>query len=273
MKKLLLIFGLLQVFIAPAQNLSVMTYNIRLDWGMDENRWDNRKELMVNQLKFVEPDILGIQEGLPHQVAYLDSALADYSYIGVGREDGQQKGEFSAIYYKKSLKLLQGSTFWLSTTPEKPSVGWDAALPRVCTYGLFQSTDKRKFWVFNTHFDHMGVQARVESMKLILSQIKTLNKEKLPVILMGDLNVTPEEAPIAEMKKVLRDSREIAKIIHGPDATFNNFAFTQTPQNRIDYIAVDDQVEVKKYAVLTDSFEQRYISDHFPVYCLLVFKK
>lgn len=257
-----------------AQNLSVMTYNIRLDWGTDENRWDNRKELMVNQLKFYEPDVLGIQEGLPNQVDYLDAELQDYQYVGVGREDGKRKGEFSAIYYKTSIELLQGNTFWLSPTPEKPSVGWDAALPRVCTYGLFRLSNGTKIWVFNTHFDHIGKEARVESMKLILSKIQELNKDNdnLPVVLMGDLNVTPDEQPIQEMKKVLRDSREIAATIHGPDATFNSFDFAQTPQNRIDYIAVDDQVKVMKYAVLTDSFERRYISDHFPVYCTLAIK-
>jgi len=268
MKKLIILFTFLLTFTLHAQDLSVMTYNIRLDWGTDENRWDNRKELMVNQLKFYEPDFLGIQEGLPHQVKFLDSALADYNYIGVGREDGKAKGEFSAICYKKQFKLLEGSTFWLSPTPEKPSVGWDAALPRICTYGLFEGNGKQ-FWVFNTHFDHKGENARVESMKLILSKIKELNKKGLPVILMGDLNVTPDEQPIQEMKKVLKDSREIADKVHGPDATFNGFEFDETPENRIDYIAVDDQVKVMKYAVLTDSFEQRYISDHFAVFCVV----
>lgn len=258
-------------FVSQSQDVSVMTYNIRLDWGTDENRWENRKELMVNQLKFYEPDILGIQEGLPHQVKYLDSALAEYTYVGVGREDGKQKGEYSAIYFKKVIKMLKSGTFWLSNTPEIVSVGWDAALPRICTYALFKA-DKKKFWVFNTHFDHVGGEARVESMKLILNQISLLNTQNLPVVLMGDLNVTPDDEPIREMKKDLKDTRDIAEIVYGPDATFNSFAFAQTPQRRIDYIAVDDQVKVMKYAVLTDSYDQRYISDHFPVYCTISFE-
>ncbi|REE00558.1 endonuclease/exonuclease/phosphatase family protein [Marinoscillum furvescens] len=251
-----------------AQNLKVMTYNIRLDYSADgKNEWSDRKEKLLSQVQFFEPDIMGIQEGLPHQVAYLDTGLSQYKYIGVGRDDGKSKGEFSAIYYKSSLELLQSGTFWLSPTPEKPSKGWDAALPRICTYGLFETSSGHAYWVFNTHFDHRGEQARVESMKVILSKIEELNTENFPVIVMGDLNVTPDEAPILEMKQQLSDTRDIAKVVYGPDATFNAFQFDETPTRRIDYIAVSNQIIVEKYAVLTGSFEQKYISDHFPVYC------
>jgi len=258
-----------------SQDLSVMTYNIRLDHAGDGvNRWDMRKANMVAQLGFYEPDIFGIQEGLPHQVKYLDSALADYAYVGVGRDDGAEKGEFSAIYYQaEQFNLLQSGTFWLSTTPEKPSVGWDAALPRVCTYGLFEKkSDGQKFWVFNTHFDHIGVDARVNSMKLILDQMERFNEQKLPAVLMGDLNVEPTEGPILEMTSKLADTRAVAKLTFGPDATFNGFKFEETPQKRIDYIAINEQFDALKYAVLTDSNDQKYISDHFAVYCELAFK-
>lgn len=254
-----------------AQDLAVMTYNIRLDHaGDNENNWHHRKDELVKQVLFYEPDIFGIQEGLPQQVDYLDENLEGYSYIGVGRDDGKRQGEFSAVYYSANFKLLDGGTFWLSPTPEVPSKGWDAALPRVCTYGLFErKADGAKFWFFNTHFDHVGEVARVESMKVILKMITEKNKENLPVVFTGDLNVQPHEAPIIEMKKQLSDTREIANLAFGPDATFNGFNFSQTPQRRIDYIAVSDGVEVKKYAVLTDSFDQKYLSDHFPVYCEL----
>lgn len=258
-----------------SQDLSVMTYNIRLDHAGDGvNRWDMRKANMVAQLGFYEPDIFGIQEGLPHQVKYLDSALADYAYVGVGRDDGAEKGEFSAIYYQaEQFNLLQSGTFWLSTTPEKPSVGWDAALPRVCTYGLFEKkSDGQKFWVFNTHFDHIGVEARVNSMKLILDQMERFNEQKLPAVLMGDLNVEPTEGPILEMTRKLDDTRAVAKLTFGPDATFNGFKFEETPQKRIDYMAINERFDVLKYAVLTDSNDQKYISDHFAVYCELAFK-
>lgn len=261
--------------VVSGQELSVMTYNIRLDYSGDkENQWTNRKEKMISQLKFYEPDIFGIQEGLLNQVEYLDENLPDYTYIGVGRDDGKKKGEFSAIYYKSDIfNLLESGTFWLSATPGEPSVGWDAALPRICTYGLFErKSDGQKFWMFNTHFDHVGVEARVNAMKLILKRIQAFNKENYPVVLSGDLNVTPDEGAIQEMKKVLQDTRDAADVVFGPDATFNAFKFQEPPTHRIDYIAVNEHLKVLKYAVLTDSYAQKYISDHFPVFCVLSFK-
>lgn len=253
-----------------------MSYNIRYATVNDgENQWENRKEQLINQLRFYEPDLLGLQEALPEQIDYLDQELPAYDYLGVGRDDGDRKGEFSAIFYKtRDLQLLKDSTFWLSPTPQKPSTGWDAAYPRVCTYGKFQrKSDGQQFLLFNTHFDHMGEKARVESMKLILTQIKKLNTENLPVILTGDLNVQPHESPIREMKTVLKDAREVAQVTFGPDATFNAFKFHETPQRRIDYIAVSPEIEVLKYAVLTDSYDQKYISDHFPVFVSMILAK
>ena len=273
MKRLsFLLFLIIVTISSMAQDLKVMTYNIRLDHaGDNENNWHYRKDKLVRQIQFYGPDVFGIQEALPQQMDYLDSALADYAYIGVGRDAGMRAGEFSAIFYKKEVvDLIEGSTFWLSPTSNQVSKGWDAALPRICTYGLFErKSDGQRFWFFNTHFDHVGKQARVESMKLILTQIKEKNHQNLPVVLTGYLNVTPDEEPITEMKKVLKDSREAANLAFGPDATFNGFNFTQAPQRRIDYIAVSEGIKVNKYAVLTDSFDQKYISDHFPVFCVL----
>lgn len=269
----IILFSLL--FSVNAQNLSVMTYNIRLDYSGDgKNQWADRKEQMVNQLRFYEPDIFGIQEGLPDQVSFLDQNLSAYHYTGVGRDDGKNKGEFSAIYFRfEAFTLLKNGTFWLSPTPDTPSVGWDAALPRICTFGLFEErASKKVFWVFNTHFDHVGKEARVNAMKLILDKIEEYNVDNLPVILMGDLNVEPDDQPILEMKKELQDARDIADVVFGPDATFNGFNFEQSPTRRIDYISVNDQFSLMKYAVLTDSFSQHYISDHFPVFCSLSFK-
>ncbi|MEX0719092.1 MAG: endonuclease/exonuclease/phosphatase family protein [Balneolaceae bacterium] len=274
----LLIFGLflcLLPFYSVSQHLSVMTYNIRYDSPDDgDNVWEIRKDKMINQLNFYEPDLFGIQEGMANQVDFLDENLAAYSYFGVGRDDGKRQGEFSAVFYKNTdFNLLEGHTFWLSPTPEEPSTGWDAALPRICTYGKFErKSDGTIFMFFNTHFDHIGKKARVESMKLILEQIKKLNPENVPVIFMGDLNVEPHEAPIMEMKKQLKDTREATEMVFGPDATFNNFQFDKGPQKRLDYIAVSEKIEVLKYAVLTDSYDQKYISDHFPVYSTLRLK-
>ena len=258
---------------AWGQEINVMTYNIRFNNPHDgENAWQLRKDGLSDQIKFYEPDILGIQEGLYHQVLYLDSNLTDWSWVGVGREDGKTKGEFSAIFYKKDrFDYLSGTTIWLSESPGKISVGWDAALERICTYALFRDkiTDKQIF-VFNTHFDHIGEIARKKSALLILSKIEEINPNNLPVILMGDLNTEPHEPPIQVLVSKMRDTRNIAtQVSFGPDATFNGFDFQAIPQKRIDYIFTSKEIEVKKYAVLTDSKSGRYYSDHFAVFAVI----
>jgi len=163
--------------------------------------------------------------------------------------------------------LLQSDTFWLSKTPEKPSKGWDAALNRICTYGLFKS-DKTgdKFWVFNTHFDHKGSVARLNSAQLILDKITALNKNKYPVILMGDFNDTPDKAPIKLLKNTLTDAKAIAKnTFKGSGGTFNGFNNLQT-KTRIDYFFVK-KVKVLKYTHITQmSANNKFVSDHFPIF-------
>ncbi|MEM6803045.1 MAG: endonuclease/exonuclease/phosphatase family protein [Bacteroidota bacterium] len=247
-----------------------MSYNIRYDNPNDgENRWELRKAFLLKQVKFYEPDILGVQEGLKQQLDFLDQGLGSYTYVGVGRDDGKEKGEYTAIFYKKDqFNLLMEASFWLSEQPDTVSVGWDAALPRICTYALFESlASGKKFWVFNTHFDHIGEKARRKSAQLILKQIQLLNKENYPVILMGDLNLTPESKVIRIIAKTFADSRSASSFAFGPETTFNGFDFGKAPQRRIDYIfASFSNIEIKKYAILTDSQDQKYPSDHFPVY-------
>ncbi|AWH85531.1 endonuclease/exonuclease/phosphatase [Flavobacterium album] len=277
MKRLLLLLTMLSTASYAQTSYKIMTYNIRLDIASDgENRWDNRKEMLAKQVQFYEPDFLGVQEALPQQVHYLDSAMVAYDFIGVGRDDGKSKGEHSAIFYKsKKFKVLQQSTFWLSETPAVPSKGWDAAYNRVCSYGLFENKDtKKKVWVFNTHFDHMGNIARVESAKLILQKIKELNKDNLPFIVMGDLNLEPDAEPIAVIKKELLDTREVSEFVFGPTGTFNGFEFNKPVTKRIDYIFIPKTgLKTQKYAILSDSKDCRYPSDHLPVYVELVLRK
>jgi len=210
-------------------NVSFMTYNIRLDVASDgENAWPHRKEFLLNQIKFYEPSILGTQEALPHQLEYLDNQLEDYAVIGEGR-DGNGKGEFSSIFYhKKKFKVLKSDTFWLSLTPEVPSKNWDAALNRICTYGLFMEIKTgEKFWVFNTHFDHIGVQSRLNAIDIIQGKIKKLNTTNLPVIFMGDLNVEPNNAVISKVKKFMNDAFEVSM-----NPTFGSYG-TYTDLNSI----------------------------------------
>ncbi len=254
-----------------SQTLNLMTYNIRLDVEVDgENKWANRKEVFTAQIKFYEPDILGIQESLPNQVNYLDSSLANYKHIGIGRE-GINKGESSPIFYNTHrVILVKQHTFWLSESPEKISKGWDASYLRVCTCALF--TDKktnRQFWVFNTHLDNNGVVARAKSIELILKKINSVNKKKLPVFFMGDFNSTPETDIIINLKKRMNDSKEVSVAKpFGPDGTFNNFEFNKPVTMLIDYIFISKSVDiiVNKYAVLSDSYNLKYPSDHLPVF-------
>ena len=272
MKKILIISLLLVSGMIGAQEISVMSYNIKYANENDGiNSWSNRKEFITNQMKFYEPDIFGVQEAVHEQMIHFKENLSGYDFVGVGREDGKQKGEYSAIFYKTGdFKVLEADTFWLSQTPDKVSTGWDAALPRISTYALMQEqTSGRKFWFFNTHFDHVGVEARKNSVKLILQKIAKINTEGLPVFLTGDFNLEPDSEPIQLVMKKLKDSREVAEITFGNEGTFNGYHWDETPARRIDFIFVSEGISVKKYAVLTDSKEKRYASDHFPVMVIL----
>ena len=268
-------FFLLPVFFLNAQEVELMSYNIKYANENDgENSWSQRKQFITNQLKFYEPDIIGLQEALLSQIEHFTSELDNFEFVGKAREDGKQKGEYTAILYNNNkFEILEDHTFWLSETPGVVSTGWDAALPRVCTYALFRNKEtETRFWVFNTHFDHIGEKARQNSAKLILQKIKEVNLEDLPVILTGDLNLEPETDAIQSITRTLKDSKEIAKLSFGSEGTFNGYKFHEPVTRRIDYIFVNDKVEVLKYGVLTDSREMRYPSDHFPILTVLEFE-
>lgn len=263
--------------ICEAQSLKVLTYNIRLDIASDGiNNWSNRKDYFNAQLQFYNPDIFGIQEALPNQVRDIVAALETYKNISMGR-DGVEKGEASSLFFKKDrFTLLQGATFWLSETPNVISKGWDAALNRICTYALLKDKETKKhLWVFNTHLDHMGEQARTESLALIVTKIKQLNTQNYPVILMGDFNSEPQEERIKQLKKSMDDSRDISiQKPFGPNGTFNGFKHNEPVTKIIDYIFLskNNPFLVTKYAILSDSKDLRYPSDHLPVYIELKLK-
>ncbi len=270
LKRLLLVMIItLPMMESHSQQLTILTYNIRNDNSGDgQNGWLFRKVWLCGQIRTVNPGIFGIQEGLARQVSYIDSSFTNYRHIGVGRDDGKAKGEFSAIWYDtRKFRLIKQGTFWLSPTPEKVSVGWDAALERICTYGFFKEIlSGKKFWVFNTHFDHIGVQARKNSAILILQKIKSLNKSDLPVILMGDFNTGTESEPFKLFTGLLIDSKTADKsMTMGPDGTFNNFDSSKPAVERIDFIFTGYGAKAVNYHVIRESREGRYASDHFPV--------
>ena len=267
--KYCLIVLLIYTGIVKAQDLSVMTYNIKLDYPKEgENSWTNRKPFFINLIKFHEPDIFGVQEALPNQMKDMDSLLPQYGFVGVGRDNGKDEGEYSAIFYnKEKFKVLKSSTFWLSQTPDQVSMGWDAVCNRICTYALFEdNATGKQFWMFNTHFDHVGVEARKNSARLIIQNIKDLNTEHLPVILSGDFNMEETHESIQFIEQHLQDSKAVAKLVFGPSGTFNNFEFDKPVTRRIDFIFVSQGITVDKYAVLSDSWDCKYPSDHLPVF-------
>lgn len=271
MKKFLCIV----LFIIPvtlfAQQMNIVSFNIRLNTPADGiNAWPNRIEMATGLLRFHEADIFGLQEALYGQMMDIEKALPEYAWIGVGRDDGEKGGEFSPIFYRKSAyTLLDHGTFWLSETPDTPSKGWDAALNRIVTWGQFQSKESGKhFMMFNTHFDHRGVEARKKAANLIWSKIKEMTRgTDLPVIVTGDFNLTPETEPIVMLKKNLKDSREVSiEPPYGPVGTFQGFKLeTDLRSNRIDYVFVHGNIDVLKYAALTDFKDHRFPSDHLPV--------
>lgn len=271
---LLIAFTVFALPLYSQVEIKIMSFNIRLDVKSDgDNQWDKRKERVATMLNYYEADFIGLQEVLHHQKEYLTANLPKYSVTGVGRDDGKQAGEYSCIYYRNNkYQLLETATFWLSTTPDEPSKGWDAALNRVCTYGLFKNKKtKQKIWVFNTHFDHVGKTARLESAKLIFQKINQINQKGFPVILSGDFNSKPEEAPAQYLQSVMQNSREKSLIVHGNADTWNAFRFNEKPNGCIDYIFLNpnNKLTALKFATITDSYEMKYPSDHFPILATL----
>lgn len=251
------------------QSLSLMTYNIRFDNPADgPDAWPERREFLAAQVRFYAPDVWGIQEGLLHQLVYLAQQLPQYTRLGVGRDDGAEKGEFSALFYRTDrFELLDSGTFWLSPTPERVSKGWDAALPRVCTWALLlDKSNGRRLRVYNTHFDHIGQEARLQSAALIRDHIRAHAADGGPVVLMGDFNSEPADPPIGLLQEALHDARTRSQEPpFGPEGTFNGFKFQEPVTRLIDYIFVSQSLQVLQHAVLSDSRNAHYPSDHLPV--------
>ena len=297
MKRLL--FTLIMMLVAlniGATTFTIATYNIRNANKGDSlagNGWGQRYPYIAQLIQFHGFDIFGTQEGKYPQLEDLKNAMPGYDYIGIGRDDGKKAGEFSAIFYKTDkFEVLEQGNFWLSTETTYPNKGWDAALPRICTWGKFK--EKKSgfiFLYFNLHMDHIGVQARSESAKLILRKIKEQPSHN-PVVLSGDFNVDQnnESYKLLNSSGVMKDAYDSALLKYAPNGTFNAFYPDRKTEQRIDHIFLSDDFEVLKYGVLTDSYrspkkesqeseqnanfpketrmkkyDARMPSDHFPV--------
>ena len=258
--------------------IKVMTFNIRYDNPGDGiNWWENRRELVSEKILENSPDLVGMQEVLERQLNYLNERMQGYGSVGVGRDDGKTGGEYVPVLYKKErFTLLDRGTFWLSSTPgDTGSVGWDAALTRICTWGRFQDLSSgREFYFLNTHFDHMGDTARAESARLIV-QFLEKETEGLPVVITGDFNCSPEQEPYRVMTAAgtgLEDACAAAGTAKDcAEGTFNGWGTEKDPQ-RIDFIFVNESWKVKSYQVLKIMEGDMFISDHWPVVSSAIFK-
>lgn len=263
------LFLFLGIMPAESQAQRVMTYNIRYDNPADgPNNWHNRKDWLLSQIRYYEAGIIGIQEALHDQVVYMDSVLNNFSYSGVGRDDGKAKGEYAPVFVDTTqFRVLDSGTFWLSPTPGIPSVGWDAAMERICTWVKLQGrANKQSFFVFNTHFDHRGEEARSESAMLIVRKISEINSKGIPVLLTGDLNTLPGSSPYSIFAEDLFDSKMVSlKSPYGPEGTYNGFDTGHPLDDRIDYIFVSAGIRVHSYAVLSEVRNGLSPSDHLPV--------
>ena len=248
---------------AQAQTIRVATYNMRYanhDDSLEGNGWGQRYPVIARLIRFHDFDIFGTQECLYHQLTDLKDSLPGYEYIGIGRDDGKHGGEHSAIFYKSDrFALLQKGDFWLSTITDRPNKGWDAVLPRICSWGKFQ--DKHSgftFYLFNLHMDHIGVKARAESAKLVLARIKAMAPAE-PVILTGDFNVdqTSESYSLINTSGLLRDAFELSPIRYASNGTFNDFHINRKTNGRIDHIFLSKAFHIRRYGILTDTYPSR----------------
>jgi len=260
-------------FTAPKpSNLVVMSYNIRVGTAKDgTNAWDMRYPASAMMLDDQKPDVIGIQEGLKNQLDYLTNVCKNYDYIGVGREDGKKEGEYSAILYNtKTVSVVKSGSFWLSENPTKPSLGWDAACNRMATWAIMKEKSTGKKFIFvNTHLDHEGVEARKNGLALITSKIAEINSENLPVLLVGDFNMTPDSAEIKDLKKTMKDTRDVAFVADKAD-TFNDWG-KKANWKTIDYIFFSGFDGCSSYQTVTKEYYNRvYISDHYPIKAVFV---
>ena len=277
----------------------VATYNIRYinrDDSIHGNGWAQRSPWLARLVYAHGFEIFGTQEGFKRQLDDLKALLPGYDYFGLGREDGKEAGEHSAIFYRTDLfKVIRHGDFWLSETTDRPSLGWDAACIRICTWGHFKHIPSgREFLFFSLHMDHVGKKARMESTRLVMEKMKEFG-DKLPAILVGDFNVDQNSDEYRDIVSsgVFNDAYQSAKFRYAPNGTFNDFKPAGFTTSRIDHIFISPSIDVDKYTILTDTYRSRpkgqadtpvdpysirvlpYVartpSDHYPVRAELLF--
>jgi endonuclease/exonuclease/phosphatase family metal-dependent hydrolase len=258
--------------------LRVMSFNIRYNNPRDgENAWPHRRDWVAEIIRGRKTDVAGLQEAQLNQIEDLQKRLPGYGWFGVGRDDGKNQGEFVPIFYRKDrFEVLEKDSFWLSETPDQPgSVGWDAAITRVVTWGKLKDKQTgRELYAFNTHFDHRGPKARKQSARLLIDRMKQIAGDA-PVVLTGDFNTGVNSKPYQTLtgksqageqaKFALREAREATTTKpQGPNSTWNGFSQVK-PGRRIDFIFTHGPLRVLSYRVLDEQRDGRFPSDHLPV--------
>jgi len=250
--------------------LKVMSYNIRLGSANDgTNSWAMRYTATGEMLEDQKPDVFGVQEALEYQVRYIEE-MCGYEYVGVGRENGKKEGEHMAIFWnKKTVSMLKWGTFWLSETPEKPSMGWDAACRRTATWALMKDKKTgRKFYFINTHLDHKGTEAQKNGLKLIVDRLSEINPDGYPMVLTGDFNITPDNKALTELDAKMQSARKIAEKTDSLD-TYNGWG---RGSGVIDYIYVSGFSSCPEFQTVVKRYNDRkFVSDHYPVVARLIF--
>ena len=252
------------------REMRVMTFNIRLSPREDfdgDNCWNNRREAVIRMLNEAKPDLFGIQEGYIVQVDYLDENLPDYGRYGVCRDDGLERGEANALFWRKDrFDLLQCDTYWLSETPDTVSLGWDGACRRIVTWAqLHDKVLGRDVWFFNTHFDHVGKVAREEAGKLIVERMKAVVPEGDAIFLTGDFNANWDNPILEPIRAFLSECRETAPVTNDAN-TYNAWGNkdVQAGEDIIDHIFYRG-AKAEKYELLNGDYGVPFISDHWPV--------
>ena len=237
----------------PVHYIRAMSYNVRYATSKDgDNAWDNRKQGTIAMLNALQPDVFGVQEALQSQVNYISEQAPEYKNVGVGRDDGKTAGEFMSIFWNsKTIEMLQWGTFWLSTTPDKPSRSWSSACNRTATWTLMKYKKTGNHFVYiNTHLDHASAKARTEGLKLIVSKFKELNPYGYPMILTGDFNVTPDDSCLDELDTKMQSARKIASSTDNY-TTYNSWGNKAREESYIiDYIYVDGFSSVPFYRTI-----------------------
>ena len=250
---------------AAPRPVRAMSYNIRVDVAEDRPNWETRRPHMAAQIAFLDPDLLGFQEARRRMVEWLAGELPAYDRYGVGRDDGGPDGESTTLFWKRErFAAVSTQTLWCSPTPTVPSKGWDAAYPRTVTRVVLRDRVDGALWdIRNTHFDHVGQEARRQCAELVADLAPA---EGAHVVLMGDFNTGTGTAPYRTLvASGLRDARAVSPVVFGPEGTFNGFDLSKTDGEAIDHLFVGPGLDVLRFAVPTDSFQGLVISDHFPL--------